>query len=84
MGFSLDLGKAGILGRGRKAKVKIKYLKSCFDFTVCFCNHGRSQPAFNIFLKSVIKTCNVMLCFRRVIQRLLMTLMKLKNFLEWT
>ncbi len=31
---ALDLGKTGIVGQGRRSKVKVKHLKSCFDITV--------------------------------------------------
>ncbi len=29
-----DPGQAGIVGQGRRSKVKVKYQKSCFDITV--------------------------------------------------
>ncbi len=31
---NLDLGKAGIVGQGRRSKVKVKFQKLCFDITV--------------------------------------------------
>ncbi len=34
IGVDLDLGQAGIVGQGRRSKVKVKCQKSCFSITV--------------------------------------------------